>query len=329
MRDSPITATVDFAADGIQHGFLKLPHSHDTSAWGAVMIPITVVRRGEGPTALLTGANHGDEYEGPIALMDLAQNVILNNVSGRIIIIPMMNYPAFLAGRRTSPIDSGNMNRAFPGAPDGTVTPKIADYFQRTLLPMADVVLDIHAGGKTLDFVPFACTHFLDDADQQAQCIAAMQAFNAPYSMMLSELDAVGMYDSAAENMGKIFISTELGGGGSATARSAAIAKRGVDNLLKHTGILSGKMDVQATVNLDTSGDGCFITCESRGLLEMCVDLDDAIREGDVIARVHDVYRTGGTPDEYRAQTSGILAGRHFPGLVDMGDSLGVIGMLV
>lgn len=329
MRDNPITATVDFAADGIQHGFLKLPHSHDTSAWGAVMIPITVVRRGEGPTALLTGANHGDEYEGPIALMDLAQNVTLNDVSGRIIIIPMMNYPAFLAGRRTSPIDNGNMNRAFPGAPDGTVTPKIADYFQRTLLPMADVVLDIHAGGKTLDFVPFACAHFLDDAGQQAQCIAAMQAFNAPYSMMLTELDAVGMYDSAVEDMGKIFVSTELGGGGSATARSAAIAKRGVDNLLKHAGILSGEMEVQPTVNLDTSGDGCFITCESRGLLEMCVDLGDAVREGDVIARVHNVYRTGGTPDEYRAQTSGILAGRHFPGLVDMGDSLGVIGTLI
>ena len=72
MRDSPISATVDFEADGVQHGFLKLPHSHDSSAWGAIMIPITVAKRGEGPTALLTGANHGDEYEGPIALFDLS-----------------------------------------------------------------------------------------------------------------------------------------------------------------------------------------------------------------------------------------------------------------
>ena len=64
MQDSPITATVDFDRDGVQHGFLKLPHSHDGSAWGNVMIPITVVRNGEGPTALLSGGNHGDEYEG-------------------------------------------------------------------------------------------------------------------------------------------------------------------------------------------------------------------------------------------------------------------------
>ena len=62
MRPSPISATVDFAAPGVQHGFLTLPHSDDASAWGAVMIPITVIAAGEGPTALFTGANHGDEY---------------------------------------------------------------------------------------------------------------------------------------------------------------------------------------------------------------------------------------------------------------------------
>jgi len=60
MRASPIQPTVDFDADGEQHGFLKLPYSHDASAWGAVMIPISVIRNGAGPTALLTGGNHGD-----------------------------------------------------------------------------------------------------------------------------------------------------------------------------------------------------------------------------------------------------------------------------
>ena len=59
MRPNPIKATVDFEADGIQHGYLKVPYSGDDSAWGAVMIPITVIKSGEGPTALLTGANHG------------------------------------------------------------------------------------------------------------------------------------------------------------------------------------------------------------------------------------------------------------------------------
>ncbi len=116
------------------------------------MIPICVIKNGEGPTALLTGANHGDEYEGPIALLKLAYDLKPEQVSGRVIIVPAMNYPAFRAGRRTSPIDAGNMNRIFPGRPDGTVTEKIADYFQRFLLPLADIVLDFHSGGRTLDF---------------------------------------------------------------------------------------------------------------------------------------------------------------------------------
>ena len=72
MKDSPVSSTVDFEKDGIQHGFLKLPHSHDDSAWGSIIIPITVAKNGVGPTILFTGANHGDEYEGPVALFDLA-----------------------------------------------------------------------------------------------------------------------------------------------------------------------------------------------------------------------------------------------------------------
>src|SRR5882757_2685590 len=151
-RPSPVTSTVDFAGNGVQHGHLRLPYSRDDSAWGSVMIPITVIKRGDGPTALLTGANHGDEYEGPVALFDLARALTAEEVSGCVIIVPAMNYPAFCAGTRTSPIDKGNLNRSFPGRPDGTVTEKIADYFQRELLPRADIVLDFHSGGKTLDF---------------------------------------------------------------------------------------------------------------------------------------------------------------------------------
>src|SRR5918995_5155490 len=138
LPPSPIVPTVDFNQDGVQHGFLRLPYSRDDSAWGAVMIPITVIRNGEGPTALLTGANHGDEYEGPIALLKLANDLKPSQVSGRIMIVPAMNYPAFRAARRTSPIDAGNLNRIFPGRSDGNVTEKIADYFQRFLLPQAD-----------------------------------------------------------------------------------------------------------------------------------------------------------------------------------------------
>ncbi len=328
MRTNPIVSTIDFKDSGVHHGHLKLPYSHDGSAWGAVMIPITMIAGRPGPTALLTGANHGDEYEGPVALLELARTLKAEDVSGRVIIVPMMNYPAFLAAKRTSPIDCGNMNRVFPGSPDGTPTAKIADYFQRTLLPMADIVLDIHAGGKTLDFVPFAAAHALADSEQEARCVAAMRAFNAPYSMILSELDSVGMYDTAAEDMGKVFVTTELGGGGSLTAASAAIAKKGVANLLKHAGILEGQPEIGASVDLDTGADGCFTISTSEGLLEMLVDLGDTVEKGQPIARIHDVKRSGTEPTLFHAGVFGILAGRYFPGLIGIGDCLAVIAVV-
>jgi len=295
LRENPIAASVDFQRDGVQHGHLKLPYSRDDSAWGAV------------------------------ALSRLAQELRAEDVRGRVIIVPFMNTPAFHAGKRTSPIDAGNLNRSFPGRPDGTVTQKIADYFQRTLLPLADVVLDIHSGGRTLDFLPFAACHVLPDKAQQEASEALMHAFAAPYAMRMLELDAVGMYDSAAEEQGKLFVTTELGGGGTSSARTVAIARRGVRNLLVEAGILRGEIEPAKSVMLDMPDGDCFVASEHGGLLEMCRDLGERVERGEVLARVHDVLRTGAAPVEYRAKRSGILAARHFPGLVQSGDTLAVV----
>ena len=290
LRPSPITPTVDFSAEGVQHGFLRLPYSRDDSAWGSVMIPVTVVKNGEGPTALLTGGNHGDEYEGPIALFDLARTLKAEDVKGRVIIVPAMNYPAFLAGTRTSPIDKGNLNRSFPGAPDGTVTQNKA---------------------------------------QEAKAFDLVLAFGAPWSMKMLEIDAVGMYDTAAEDMGKIFITTELGGGGTATAKSAGIAKTGVRNVLKAAGILKGSVETAETTWLDMPDGDCFSFAEDGGLIEPLYDLGDMVTAGDTVARIYPVGRTGAAPLEVKAKMDGILAARHFPGLVKPGDCVSVLAAVV
>ena len=221
------------------------------------------------------------------------------------------------------------MNRSFPGRPDGTITEKIADYFQRTLAPMADVVLDIHSGGKTLEFLPFAAVHVLEDKAQQQACVAAMHAFNAPYSMMLLEIDNAGMYDTAVEEQGKVFVSTELGGGGTATRKTIAIAKKGIQNILIHAGILKGEPETAPSIALDMPDSDCYVFSEHDGLIESCVEIGQAINKADLIALVWPTDRTGVPPFEYRAKRSGILAGRHFPGLVHSGDFLAVVAVPV
>jgi N2-acetyl-L-2,4-diaminobutanoate deacetylase len=219
------------------------------------------------------------------------------------------------------------MNRSYPGRPDGTVTQKIADYFTRELLPRADVVLDFHSGGKTLDFVPFAAAHILPNKAQEAKGFEAVKVFSAPWSMRMLEIDAVGMYDTTVEEMGKIFVTTELGGGGTARAETVAIAKRGAMNLLRHAGIVSGKIDQRQTRWLDMPSGDCFTFAEDVGMIETMVDLGDPVAQGQVIARIHSIGRTGAAPAEIRAKLTGLLAARHFPGLVKPGDCVAVLGI--
>jgi len=324
MRN-PITPTIPLDRDGAHHGFLRLPYSRDDSAWGSVMIPISVIRNGVGPTALFTGGNHGDEYEGPVALQHLAATLDPATVTGRVIILPAFNYPAFRAATRTSPIDAGNLNRCCPGRPNGTVTEKIAHYVCTELVPMADLVLDYHSGGKTLDFLPFAAAHVLDDKEQEAACMAAMRAFNAPYSMRMLEIDSAGMFDDEVERRGKVFVTTELGGGGTATARSIAIAKRGARNLLIHAGILQGTLEPVPSIELDMPDSNCFVFAEHDGLIGPMADLGDHVRQGEALAQIWPTDRTGLPPTTYAAKRDGILAARHFPGLVKAGDCMAVV----
>lgn len=325
MSKNPIVPTIPLDAQGVHHGFLKLPYSRNDSAWGSVMTPISVVANGDGPTALLTGANHGDEYEGPIALQELAVELKPEEITGRVIILPMLNLPAFSAGLRCSPIDDLNMNRSFPGVPDGTVTQKICHYIATELVPKADIVLDFHSGGKTLDFLPFAAAHILDDKKQEAACMAAMQAFNAPYSVKMLEIDSVGMFDTEVEAQGKTFVTTELGGGGTATARSIEIARKGVRNLLIHANILRGELTLEHSKQLEMPDESCFTFSQNAGLVEYLVDLGESVLEGQTIARIWPSDRTGQQPQICCANRAGILTARHVPGLIKVGDFLALV----
>lgn len=76
---------------------------------------------------MITGGIHGDEYEGPVALFNFTGRTGISDIHGRVILVPAMNYPAFQVARRVSPIDRVNLNRAFPGLPDGSITQIIAE----------------------------------------------------------------------------------------------------------------------------------------------------------------------------------------------------------
>ncbi len=326
-----VTATLDFDRDGKHFGHLSIPHSRNDSAWGAVHLPIVSIKNGTGATLLFTGGNHGDEYEGPIALMKLVRALDPARIAGQVIVIPALNYPAVMAGARVSPIDGVNMNRAFPGRRDGTVSLMIAHYVQHRLLPRCDALLDIHAGGKSLMFSPFACYHRLDDEALMAKAREAALAFAAPISLELVELETEGMMDTAVEEMGKIFVGAELGGGGTTTTQTVAIAEAGARNLMAHFGIID-----EAPVTREARGlppgrqmhmpePGCYLISDDRGIYEALVDLNAEVAEGDAVGQIHFPERPERAPVVYRAGTSGTLVGRTHKALIEIGDFLALI----
>ena len=105
-------------------------------------------------------------------------------MTGRVIIVPMANAPAAQAGRRNSPIDGLNLNRIYPGDIRGMPTAMIASYLERHLMSEADIVLDLHSGGRSLRYLP--CATFIDhsDATERARRLSLALAFGGPAILM-------------------------------------------------------------------------------------------------------------------------------------------------
>jgi hypothetical protein len=104
--------------------------------------------------------------------------------------MPANNVHAAMAGQRTSPIDGLNFNRTFPGDPRGTITQQIAAFVTDHVSPRADAFLDLHSGGSSLDLLPSAIVEPTDDAALRRRNIAAAQAFDAPFTVVIDNLGA-------------------------------------------------------------------------------------------------------------------------------------------
>jgi N2-acetyl-L-2,4-diaminobutanoate deacetylase len=329
--NSPITTDIDFEQAGKQVGYLRVPYARDNSAWGALMIPLTLLKNGTGPTLLLIGGSHGGEYEGPVCLMKLARELKAADVQGRVIIIPALNLPAVSAGRRLSPIDQKDMNRVFPGRPQGTVTELIAHYVHDHLLPLCDAVLDLHSGGYSLDLLPYISMHDLENAQQQQATLAALKAFQAPYALIMEEFSGAGLLDYAVEEMGKIFLCAEIGGAGRLTAATLRIVETGTLNLLKHLGIIEGQTVTQADLGrpstqfLSVPAAANYHAVTMAGIYEPFYQTGADVKAESPLGQIHFVEQPTWEPQPIIAQRSGLLIGQRGPGHVEIGDCVAIV----
>ena len=331
-RKSRLVCEVDFEKDGKQTGFVRLFHSVHASAYGFIPIPIVVIRNGEGPTAVFVSGNHGDEYEGQVALCDLARTLQPEAIKGRVILLPMANFPAGMAGRRTSPIDEVNLNRAFPGDPDGSVTQQIAYWIESTLLPKADLVADLHSGGSSLMYVPCALMKETGDEKRNAAQRAMLQAFGAPINYITRGGSGTGQDNTltgGAERLGIPTLGTELAGSGTVTRDAVHIVRRGLTNLLVHAGILpeSERIAIEAEPRIVTVvGPEHFVYASESGVWEPLVELGQTVGAGDAAARIYSPETPWLAPVTLRFQAGGIVLCKRIPGRTSRGDCLFHLG---
>jgi predicted deacylase len=301
-----IACSIPLDAPGLRIGHLSVPHSDDAHAYGVIPVPIAVLNGQPGPTMLLAAGVHGDEYEGQIAL----------------IVLPACNAPAVRAARRVSPVDGANMNRAFPGDPDGGPTAQIAHYIEAVLLPHCHYALDLHSGGRAAEYTP--CAYVYAGGTMAAAKLAMAQAFAAPLALLVGSTAETRSLSAACERAGVPMIATELGGGGALSEAALAVAEDGVQGLLRHAGLLAPLAgdDARRTRCLHLPDRRHFLMSPRAGLFQPAVQLGQTVAEGMVAGWLHDVDDPAVEPRPVPFAAAGIVVARRLPVLTGAGDYL-------
>lgn len=327
VRRTRVIVDVDFDKSGKQFGYLRVPNSNNDSAWGAIAVPIVVVKNGTGPTLLLFAGTHGDEYEGQIALHDLSRSLDPGKVQGRVIILPAHHFPACLAGTRTSPIDGRDINRTFPGDDRGSFAQILSHYVTYFLLPKADAVMDLHSGGRSLECMPCTMSHILDDAKTMARTIEFARAFGAPMHIMSREVDGSGTFQSACEERGILAMSSELGGGNRVDLGGLRITERGVRNLLAHLGICEEPVvpaEKPPSFWLIPDVD-CYHFAPAPGIYRPLHSLGSQVQAGELAGAIYDIGDPAKPPVMVMFKRSGLLWTTRGQGRIATGDAAAVV----
>ncbi len=327
MTTTQIHTEIDFTRTGTkQRGHLAIPYSYNMGGWANLLVPICMIQNGSGPTVLLMAGNHGDEYPGQVAIFKLWREIEPEQVSGRLILIPCLNPPAAKAGTRLSPLDGRNFNRCFPGDPGGTPSEMLAHYLSSVLFPLSDVVIDLHTGGRSANFLPCAHMHLVADKKQREAMILATEAFLTDHAFLYTDVAGTGLLPSEAERQGKLVITTELGGGEPVLANIHRLCQRGLRNVLIHCGVLCGEVSSRSALGLppvrwvQALDRADYRFAPESGLYENCVEIGEEVRQGETLGLVHFPEQPDRTPAPVASPSDGLLVANRGPSLVSQGD---------
>jgi len=322
MKTAPFVAEIRIRASefdpsqyarGQKHSLILdlRPHAAD------IELPVLLVKGAtEGKTLVVTAGVHGDEFEGVRAILEVCADIDPGTMSGTLLAVPVANPPAFWKGTRTSPLDQGNLARAFPGREQGSATQVTAFHLGQSIIAHADFYLDLHSAGVKL-LMPSMAGY---DANDRRSCEAAL-VFGAPVIWGHPTISP-GRTISFAASRGIAWLYTEARGAGRIDGEDLRMFKRGVINLLRHLNILPGAVNAAEPLH-SLYGDGdldASITAAWPGFLVPAVELLQNVMRGQELGRTLDAH--GQLVEVFKSPREGVVGMIHAFPVVEAGDSV-------
>jgi uncharacterized protein len=317
----PITAQPGTKASGD----IQVPAGKDE----ATTIPVTVVHGAKpGQVLALVAGNHGYEYTPILALQRLREWLDPQQLSGTVILVHVANMPSFL--RRTiyySPVDGKNLNRAYPGKADGTVSERIAYQITKEVIERADYLMDLHCGDGNESLRPYSYWDVNGGGAAVVERAKQMAlAFGLDHIVMDKErpADAANSIycSTTATTRGKPAITIESGGLGATDHESIARIEHGVMNVMRHLQMLAGKAQmVEQPIFIERSE---VLRSEATGIFYPLIERGQTCAKGTLLGYVTDFF--GKRIYELRAPFAGEVLYILGTPPVNKGEPLAMIG---
>jgi len=295
--------------EAITYGGLTAAAGTKVSGWAPVLdtdykLPVTIINGSkDGKTLLLTSSIHGCEYPSIEAVFRIAENIDPQEVSGQIIIINPVNVDAFLS--RTPyivPQDGKNLNRLFPGNPNGTLGDKIAYVLTEEYQKRADFYLDTHGGD--LPELQDSYAYYPTKCDAKVLHISEKASEYVLHAKYVIGSVAVNHAYNYSAIIGTPSLMLELGNNGSWSEQEVEEYLDNIKNIMRHLELIPGKA-LKRIRPIAHIVEGEYLDADADGRWYASVIKDQEVRIGDKLGEIKDLF--GNVLHEYYAEMNGLV----------------------
>jgi N2-acetyl-L-2,4-diaminobutanoate deacetylase len=247
-----------------------------------VEIPFTVLRgNSESPRVVILAGVHGDEYEGVAALHQMAAELDPFRLNGTVVIAPVVNPQAFAAGLRRNPIDAADLNRTFPGDPNGSVSNRLASLLLEELIDGNAAMLSLHGWSKEALVLPYGeyPLHNSEAGRRSKEC-----AYHLGFEFLHPYEWPAGVLGNSALEKGIAAVETEIGGQGTVTREGQVLSRKIILKFLDFWGILSWE-GAPSTVT-SSEVDHADVFAESAGLFQPSIVIGEHVMSGSPLGTI-------------------------------------------